>query len=133
MSIEKLLTENEVPLSVVICDVLVIKRDECEGELKIHVASPKDIYHFGEYKNFFDDFVRCCPDIKYKHDPYVTGHRNLMFGNLYLKILERDVKIIVYPDSGVANWAISKRNETCIPYSSFVPNDFWSQIQALFI
>ena len=133
MSIEDLLKNDEVHLSLVISHVLVVKREECEGKLKIHIASPVNIYDFGKFNEFFNNFVRCCSDVMCQHNPYVTDHKNVMFGSLCLKINDQDVKIIVYPDSEIANWAISNKNEICIPYSSFVPSDFWSQLQAAFI
>lgn len=128
-----LLTENKIYFSPRVPDLLVIKREECGGKLKIHVASPVRIFHFGEFKKFFNSIAKNYPNIEDQHAPYVTDHKNVMFGHLSLKILKQDVEIIVYPDSEIANWAISKKNEIGIPYSSFVPNDLWSQLQALFI
>ncbi len=132
MSIEDLFKKEEVHLSAVISHVLVVKREECERKRKIHIASPVSIYDFAEYKEFFNNFVRCCTDIKRQNSPYVTDHKNLMFGSLCLIINGQEVEFIVYPDLEIANLAISNRNN-CMRYSSFVPNDFWSQLQALFI
>ncbi len=114
-------------------NVLVIKREDHNGKLKIHVASTKKIYHFAEYKDFFNKFLECCLDVTHKKEPYVTEYRNLMFGFLHSKVSEKDVEIIVYPDSEVAEWAISKGNMTCIPYHMFVPGDFWNQLVARLI
>ncbi len=128
-----LLTENEIYFSQRIPDLLVIKKEECDRKIKIHVASPMRIFHFGEFRKFFDFVAKSIPEVENQFAPYVTDHKNVMFGSLSLKINGQEVEIIVYPDSEIANWAISNKNEICIPYSSFVPNDFWSQLQALFI
>lgn len=133
MSIEDLLTKDEIYFLPRIPDLLVIKREECDGKLIIHVASPVRIFHFGEFKEFFDNIAKNIPEIEDQRAPYVTDHKNVMFGHLYLKKLEEDVEIIVYPDSEIAEFAISKNNKAGIPYSSFVPSDFRSQFEAVFI
>lgn len=133
MSIETILTDDQIFLAPKIPDFLAIKREQSNGKLKIHISAPHMIYQWKDYKDFFDHVAEFFPEVANVKQPIFTGHKNVMFGKISLAIKGQNIEIIVYPDKQIADYAISERNEDGISYLDLLPPGFFNKIVYYFV